>query len=88
MIYTFVTPHFCNHTCIVPARKCFGTFPFNCRHSWDSYLTDILGAEYQFLDNVTKSRATVQDLLLHRTGVPRYDYVWIAGVYQRNELLR
>jgi dipeptidyl aminopeptidase/acylaminoacyl peptidase/CubicO group peptidase (beta-lactamase class C family) len=55
---------------------------------WDRPVRDVL-ADFQLKDPIATDHATARDLVSHRTGLPRHDYVWYAdpGV-SRAELLR
>ena len=45
-------------------------------------------ANFQLMDPVATSSASLRDLMLHRTGLPRHDYVWWGAPFDRHELLR
>jgi len=52
---------------------------------WDTPVRDVLGG-FRLRDPVATERATVRDLLCHRTGLPRHDNVWYALKATREEL--
>jgi CubicO group peptidase (beta-lactamase class C family) len=40
-----------------------------------------------FYNDELNAKATLRDLLSHRTGLPRYDGIWVNASYSRNELV-
>ena len=53
---------------------------------WDKPVRDYLPA-FQMRDTVATERMTPRDLLTHRCGLPRHDYVWVTSPATRLELL-
>jgi CubicO group peptidase (beta-lactamase class C family) len=43
--------------------------------------------DFRLHDAIATDRVTVQDLLCHRTGLPRHDWVWMPGDISREEML-
>lgn len=41
---------------------------------------------FQLYDHLAAERITVRDLLSHRTGLPRYDFVWIGSKFNRRQI--
>ena len=42
-------------------------------------MTDILGPDFEFIDNLRTTELTLRDLLSHRTGLARLDIGLLAG---------
>ncbi|HEM46151.1 MAG TPA: class A beta-lactamase-related serine hydrolase, partial [Alphaproteobacteria bacterium] len=57
------------------------------RLDWDDPVTLHL-PEFQLRDPFVTRELTVRDLVTHRVGVARYDNVWIAAPFERDEILR
>jgi CubicO group peptidase (beta-lactamase class C family) len=57
------------------------------RLRWDRPLASLLPG-VEFADPVVTARAEVGDCLLHRTGLPTGDWVWVNGPNNPDELLR
>ncbi|KAL4230949.1 hypothetical protein ACF0H5_011322 [Mactra antiquata] len=47
--------------------------------TWTTKVSDILGPEYEFIDELRTKETTVRDLLSHRTGLARLDIGLMAG---------
>ena len=45
--------------------------------NWDDLVKDHL-PEFELHDKEAEGNATVRDLLLHRTGLPRHDFAWLS----------
>lgn len=54
---------------------------------WDDPVTRHL-PRFQLQDPFVSRELTVRDLVTHRVGVARYDNVWIAAPFDRDEILR
>lgn len=54
---------------------------------WDDRVTEHLPA-FELEDPYVTRYLTIRDLLTHRTGVSRSDNVWIAGPFDRDEVVR
>lgn len=54
--------------------------------TWDTPVRDILPA-FRLRDEVATMRATVRDLLCHRTGLPRHDDAWFKSSVTRGDML-
>ncbi len=65
-----------------PAPTLFFSF------TWDTKVADVLDDNFALYDDYVTRHVTVRDLLLHRTGVPRYDFLWFSGNYDREQILR
>jgi CubicO group peptidase (beta-lactamase class C family) len=57
------------------------------RLSWDSRVTDVLPG-FRLYDPYVTRELTVRDLLSHRAGLPRGDYLWYMSPFNRAEVLR
>lgn len=57
------------------------------RLDWDDHVTEHLPG-YQLSDPYITRELTIRDLLTHRTGIARSDNLWIAGPFDRAEVLR
>jgi CubicO group peptidase (beta-lactamase class C family) len=55
--------------------------------SWDEPIRRYL-PEFRMADPVADSQVTLRDLVTHRTGLPRNDYLWYRSGYSRQEVLR
>ena len=42
----------------------------------------------KFADEYISDHVTMVDLLSHRTGIGRYDFLWIRGDMTRKEIIR
>ena len=52
-------------------------------------MQDILGDELQFSDPYVTSKVSLRDLLSHKVGFARHDFLWIfTGVKNQAELIR
>ena len=56
--------------------------------SYDTEINDILGHIFKFSDKYRTDHVKVRDLLTHRTGIPRYDFLWIAGQLNKEEIFQ
>jgi len=54
--------------------------------SWDKPVRDVMPA-FRMHDEAATERMTPRDLLTHRCGLPRHDYVWVTSTVSRAELL-
>lgn len=61
--------------------------PPDFRYTFDTPLIEILPEELVFPDDYVTKHVTVRDLLSHRTGLPRYDFLWLAGAVNASQLL-
>lgn len=52
---------------------------------WDQPVRDVLPS-FRLHDDVATNRATVRDLLAHRTGLPRHDLMWYGSPLSRREI--
>ncbi len=48
------------------------------RLDWDKPVHEYI-PEFRLQDDVASDRLTVRDLLCHRSGLPRHDWIWIPG---------
>ncbi|KAL4230948.1 hypothetical protein ACF0H5_011321 [Mactra antiquata] len=55
--------------------------------TWTTKVSDILGPEYEFIDEIRTKETTVRDLLSHRTGLARLDIGLLAG-YKEDQISR
>jgi len=56
------------------------------RLDWDARVRDHI-PEFRLHDPVPSDRVTLRDLLCHRSGLPRHDWVWMPGDLSRAEML-
>lgn len=54
---------------------------------WDDHVSEHLPS-YQLSDAFITHELTIRDLLTHRSGISRSDNLWIAGPFDRAEVLR
>ena len=57
------------------------------RLDWDDHVVEHMPS-YQLADPWVTRELTIRDLLTHRTGISRSDNLWIAGPFDRAEVLR
>ncbi len=55
------------------------------RLDWTKPVREYL-PEFRLHDPIATDRVTVQDLLCHHSGLPRHDWVWMAGDLSRDEM--
>lgn len=54
---------------------------------WDDPVIDIL-PEFRLWDQYATTNLTMRDLLTHRTGMPRHEFVWYNSKMNKEEMLR
>ena len=54
---------------------------------WDDLVIDIL-PEFRLADQYATANVTIRDLLTHRTGIPRHEFVWYNSKMTKDELLK
>ncbi len=54
---------------------------------WDDPVIDVL-PEFRLWDQYATTNLTIRDLLTHRTGMPRHEFVWYNSKMNKSELLR
>ncbi len=54
---------------------------------WDQPVQEML-PEFEMFDRVVGARLTVRDLVTHRCGLPRHDYVWYGSSAKRPQLVQ
>lgn len=54
---------------------------------WDRPVREVL-PEFEMFDSVIGARLTARDLVTHRCGLPRHDFVWYGSSATRAELVR
>ncbi len=54
---------------------------------WDKPLRDFLPA-FQMYDPVASERLTPRDILSHRVGLPRHDFMWYNAPFDRHQIFR
>lgn len=54
--------------------------------TWDHPIKEVI-PEFRLLDPSASDQASLRDLLLHRTGLPRHDFVWYGSSDTREQLL-
>ncbi|MGH7448175.1 MAG: serine hydrolase domain-containing protein, partial [Longimicrobiales bacterium] len=57
------------------------------RLDWDDHVSEHLSS-YRLSDPFITHELTIRDLLTHRSGISRSDNLWIAGPFDRAEVLR
>ena len=55
--------------------------------SWDQRVIDIL-PQFRMFDSYATQNITIRDLLTHRSGLPRHDFMWYNTNATRAELMR
>ncbi|HSX25677.1 MAG TPA: serine hydrolase [Chlamydiales bacterium] len=55
--------------------------------AWDEKVLDIL-PDFRLWDLYATQKLTIRDLLTHRSGMPRHDYMWYTSDMSRAELMR
>ncbi len=84
-----------NAQTIFPIGSCtksFTTFAFGMLAEqgllgWDKIVSDVL-PEFRLWDEYASQHATFRDLVAHRTGLSRHDFMWYNSTTSREELLR
>lgn len=54
---------------------------------WDQPVIDVL-PEFRLWDQYATTNITIRDLLTHRTGMPRHEFVWYNSKMSKNEMLK
>ena len=54
---------------------------------WDQPVIDIL-PEFRLSDQYATTNVTLRDVLTHRTGMPRHEFVWYNAKMSKSEMLR
>lgn len=54
---------------------------------WDQPVIDVL-PEFRLSDHYATTNLTIRDLLTHRTGMPRHEFVWYNSKATKNEMLK
>ncbi len=54
---------------------------------WDQLVIDIL-PEFRLFDQYATQNLTMRDLLTHRSGMPRHDFMWYNSTMTRAEVIR
>ncbi len=57
------------------------------RFEWDQPVIDIL-PEFRLWDQYATTNVTFRDLLTHRTGMPRHEFVWYNSKMTKEEMLK
>ncbi|MBX7067625.1 MAG: serine hydrolase [Parachlamydiales bacterium] len=57
------------------------------RIGWDDPVIDVL-PEFRLWDQYATTNVTLRDLLTHRTGMPRHEFVWYNSKMSKEEMLR
>jgi CubicO group peptidase (beta-lactamase class C family) len=55
--------------------------------SWDQMVIDVL-PEFRLFDQYATQNLTMRDLLTHRSGMPRHDFMWYNSTMSRAEVIR
>lgn len=59
------------------------------RYTWDTPIKEILGDSFFLNDEYRTNKVTLIDLLSHRVGAARHDFLWILGfITDREDLLK
>jgi CubicO group peptidase (beta-lactamase class C family) len=72
--------------------KAFTTFTAGCLVdegviAWDQLMIDVL-PEFRLWDQYATQNLTIRDLLTHRSGLPRHDFMWYNSKISRAELMK
>lgn len=54
---------------------------------WDSFVCDLL-PDFRLYDSYATHHMTLRDLLTHRSGMPRHDFMWYNGTLTRSQLMQ
>lgn len=54
---------------------------------WDSPVLDLL-PDFRLWDSYATQNVTLRDLITHRSGLPRHDFMWYNSTHSRQELLK
>ncbi len=54
--------------------------------SWETSVRDLVPS-FELMDSEATMHATLRDLLLHRTGLPRHDFAWLSRTWSSSEYL-
>jgi CubicO group peptidase (beta-lactamase class C family) len=54
---------------------------------WDQPVIDVL-PEFRLWDQYATTNLTIRDLITHRTGMPRHEFVWYNAKMNKQEMLR
>ncbi|OGN63813.1 MAG: hypothetical protein A3E80_06735 [Chlamydiae bacterium RIFCSPHIGHO2_12_FULL_49_9] len=55
--------------------------------SWDEFVIDVL-PEFRLWDQYATQNLKIRDLLTHRTGMPRHDFMWYNSALTRLEVMK
>lgn len=64
-----------------------GTLVDQGKLDWDTPIRTWL-PDFRMYDSYAAEHITVRDLLSHRSGLPRYEGVWIGGIFPQRETVR
>lgn len=64
-----------------------GTLVDEGRLQWDEPVIDVL-PQFRLWDQYATANLTLRDLLTHRSGMPRHEFVWYNAKVNKNELLK
>ena len=64
-----------------------GTFVDEGVLDWDSRILDLL-PDFRLFDDYATQHMTLRDLLTHRSGMPRHDYMWYNSQISRSQLMQ
>jgi CubicO group peptidase (beta-lactamase class C family) len=64
-----------------------GTFVDEGTFNWDSRILD-LQPDFRLFDDYATQHMTMRDLLTHRSGMPRHDYMWYNSQMSRPQLMQ
>ncbi len=54
---------------------------------WDTTVIDVL-PDFRLWDQYATQNLTIRDLISHRSGIPRHDFMWYNSTHSRQELLK
>ncbi|MBS0624904.1 MAG: serine hydrolase [Verrucomicrobia bacterium] len=74
---------------LTKAMTCFvaGTLVDEGAMKWDELVLDLL-PDFRLYDTYAYQHMTMRDLLTHRSGMPRHDFMWYNSDLTRSELFR
>lgn len=72
--------------------KAFTTFTMGCLVDqgilhWDELVIDVL-PEFRLWDQYATTNLTIRDILTHRSGMPRHEFVWYNSKMSKAEMLK
>lgn len=64
-----------------------GTLVDDAHFNWDELVIDVL-PEFRLYDPYATHHITMRDLMTHRSGMPRHDFMWYTSNMTRSEMMK